>query len=107
MSPLAYDIGQEEEEVERKPPSQMMTVTMLATAEDMQRDLQRQLEQEHAKKESELAQREKEVAEKMSRIHLIEKSVLQSQVVMERERLALAEERFALTPIKGIEEGDF
>ena len=102
MSPLAYDIGQEEEEVERKPPSQMMTVTMLATAEDMQRDLQRQLEQEHAKKESELAQREKEVAEKMSRIHLIEKSVLQSQVVMERERLALAEERFALTPLRAL-----
>ena len=84
--------------------SQVMSPAVLQTAADMERDLRRELELATAKKEAELAEREKEVAEKLNKIHLIEKSVLQSQVVMERERLALAEERFALTPLKALKQ---
>ena len=109
-SPLAYqgkaEGGQEEMEgnLPKKPYTQVMTAAMIASAEETQLDLKTQQELVQAKKEAELASREKEVAEKMAKIHLIEKSILQSQIVMERERLSVAEERFALVPLKAMKQ---
>lgn len=84
----------------KTPPRQVMTQSDLKTAQVMEEDLEREIAMKEAKREAALQDREREVNEKLSRIHLIEKSVLQSQVVMERERLALVEEKYALTPLK-------
>ncbi len=84
----------------KTPPRQVMTQVDMKTAQDMEEDLRREVAMKEAKREAALQEREREVNEKLARIHLIEKSVLQSQVVMERERLALVEEKYALTPLK-------
>jgi hypothetical protein len=75
---------------------------VMNTARAMGEDLEHEIALEMAKKEAAMAERERNVAEQMARINLIEKSILQSQVVMERERLAIVEERHALTPLKSL-----